>query len=112
MYITDSIFRGNSTDDYSNSGLHLGETRVICPGNHSAATWHSHVHINYPADQIQGGNDNVFDAFQLVADDLPPMFEQLWNKKTVPFFLLFLFPVISMRSVVFFTKFNVIGQIL
>ena len=97
MYITDSIFRGNSTDGYSNSGLHLGETRVICPSNNSAMNINSHVHINHTA---------------LIADDLPPMFEQLWNKKTVPFFLLFLFPVISMRSVVFFTKFNVIGQIL
>ena len=97
MFIADSIFHGNSTDGYSNSGLHLGETRVICPNNQTALNINSHVHINHTA---------------LIADDLPPMFEQLWNKKTVPFFLLFLFPVISMRSVVFFTKFNVIGQIL
>ena len=94
MFIADSIFRRNSTDGYSNSGLHLGETRVICPSNHSALNINSHVHIDHTA---------------LIADDLPPMFEELWNKKTVPFFLLFLFPVISMRSVVFFTKFNVIG---
>ena len=95
MFIADSIFHGNSTDGYSNSGLHLGETRVICPSNNSAMNINSHVHINHT---------------ELIADDLPPMFEQLWNKKTVPFFLLFLFPVISMRSVVFFTKFNVIGK--
>jgi len=47
----------------------------------------------------------------LIGHDLPPIFEQIWNKRTVPFFLLFLFPIISMRSVTFFTKFNVIGTV-
>jgi hypothetical protein len=92
--------------------LQLGETHVICPGNNSAV--HSHVHINDTAHDMQYTSSSMFThefgQNGLIADDLPPMFEQFWNKSTVPFFLLFLFPIISMRSVTFFTKFNVIGE--
>ena len=89
--------------------LHLGETHVICPGNNTAV--HSHVHINHTAHDMQyNSSANDFGQNGLFTDDLPPMFEQFWNKSTVPFFLLFLFPIISMRSVTFFTKFNVIGE--
>ena len=89
----------------------LGTTHVLCPGNNSAI--HSHVHNNSTGhDSIHTDSLFLLDDVQpgLIGHDLPPMFETIWNKRTVPFFLLFLFPIISMRSVTFFTKFNVIGE--
>ena len=91
--------------------IQLGTTHVICPGNNSAI--HSHVHLNNTEVAIIH-TDSMFLLDYvlpgLIGDPLPPMFESIWNKRTVPFFLLFLFPIISMRSVTFFTKFNVIGK--
>ena len=108
IYIfTDQIFKG---DGFSN--IHLGETHVLCPSNHTG--FNSHVHVNETTFHNQNHNDDFsmtsFSKEYLVTDDLPPMFEQIWNKNTVPFFLLFLFPLISLRSVTFFTKFNCVGK--
>ena len=91
--------------------IQLGTTHVICPGNNSAI--HSHVHLNNTEVAIIH-TDSMFllDYVHpgLIGDPLPPIFATVWNKRTVPFFLLFIFPIISMRSVTFFTKFNVIGM--
>jgi len=38
-------------------------------------------------------------------------FDRIWNRKTVPLYLLILFPVICMRSVTFFAKFNCLGSL-
>jgi len=42
---------------------------------------------------------------------VPDTFSRIWNRKTVPLYLLILFPVICMRSVTFFAKFNCLGSI-
>ena len=91
--------------------MRFGETHVYCPSNHSG--FNSHIHINGSAQDIGRVDSNWLNDVaqgELIADDLPPMFEQIWNKNTVPFFLLILFPLISLRSVTFFTKFNSIGK--
>jgi len=43
--------------------------------------------------------------------DSSSTFHRIWNKNTVPVFLLVLFPIICMRSVTFFTKFNCLGSV-
>ena len=98
-------FSGDSTT------LHVGEVHTICPSNNTAL--HSHAHVNYTAHAIQSLNDAKYTPesgqITLIVDDLPPMFEFFWNKRTVPLFLLILFPIVSLRSVTIFTKINAIG---
>ena len=91
--------------------MHFGETDVLCPNNGTG--FNSHIHINKTTYNNRK-NDytwiNAVGGNELIAYDLPPMFQQIWNKNTVPIFLLVIFPLISLRSVNFFTKINCIGK--
>lgn len=69
------------------------------PGNDS----HSGVYCPSNPDSHESFNLNVTDV-------IPSQFDFFWNQQTVPCFLLVLLPLISLRSISFFTKFNSLGK--
>jgi len=83
------------------TGVNTTDTGVYCPSNQSEAFVHFddfHHELNKSVDPDGGWNINV---------------DTLWGQyTTVPLFLiLFLFPLINLRSATFFTKFNSLGTV-
>ena len=74
------------------------------PGNSS------HVGVYCPNNPDSKDNDLVF-----LHNETSPVvpisdFDYYWNSQTVPCFLIVLLPLISLRSITFFTKFNSLGK--
>lgn len=87
---------------------------VLCPKNASYHFWredglvYSNVSLPVILPDLDLADDN--DDKDGEDDGLSPTFHKVWNKTTTPIFLLFLFPLICLRSISFFTKFNSFGE--
>ena len=93
----------------------------MCPKNASVYNNSKSLHPSTTLTILEsatGSENDILQKMSLTEDsgpspapiDEPGRFARIWNKKTVPLYLLILFPVICMRSVTFFTKFNCLGK--
>ena len=94
---------------------------LMCPKNASVYNNSKSLHPSTTLTILEsatGSENDILQKMSLTEDrgpspapiDEPGRFARIWNKKTVPLYLLILFPVICMRSVTFFTKFNCLGK--
>jgi len=95
---------------------------LMCPKNASVYNNSKSLHPSTTLTILEsatGSENDILQKMSLTEDrgpspapiDEPGRFARIWNKKTVPLYLLILFPVICMRSVTFFTKFNCLGSV-